>query len=99
MAIARALYENPQMILFDEATSALDGASEQAIQHTINSLSGQVTLVVVAHRLTTVEKCDRVYWIGDGKIVMQGKPGIVLHAYEDFLKRQTALMKCMVSER
>ncbi len=89
VAIARALYEEPQMILFDEATSALDGASEQAIQNTINSLSGQVTMVVVAHRLTTVEKCDYIYWIQDGRMNKRGSPDIVLPEYEEFLKKRS----------
>lgn len=93
VAIARALYENPQMILFDEATSALDGASEQAIQNTINSLSGQVTMVVVAHRLTTVEKCDYIYWIDGGKIVMGGKAEVVLPSYKKFLQHKSLTMK------
>lgn len=92
VAIARALYENPQMILFDEATSALDGASEQAIQNTINSLSGQVTMVVVAHRLTTVEKCDHIYWIEDGKIVMSGNAEAVLPLYKKFLQQKSLTM-------
>lgn len=92
VAIARALYENPQMILFDEATSALDGASEQAIQNTINSLSGQVTMVVVAHRLTTVKKCDYIYWIEDGKISKSGFPDAILPEYEEFLKNKSVQM-------
>ena len=92
VAIARALYESPQMILFDEATSALDGASEQAIQNTINSLSGQVTMVVVAHRLTTVEKCDYIYWIDEGKIVMGDKAEAVLPPYKKFLQNKSLAM-------
>lgn len=90
VAIARALYAAPQMILFDEATSALDGAAEQAIQNTINSLSGQVTMLVVAHRLSTVARCDCIYWLEDGRIVMSGTPEQVLPAYEDFLRRRAA---------
>lgn len=86
VSIARALYSDPQVLLFDEATSALDGASEQAIQHTINSLRGQVTMVVIAHRLTTVEKCDPVYWINDGTIKMKGKPEDILPAYTSYLE-------------
>ena len=81
VAIARALYNDPQFILFDEATSALDGAAEQAIQHTINSLREHMTLVVVAHRLSTVEACDYVYWVDKGMVRMEGKPDVVLDAY------------------
>lgn len=85
VAIARALYNNPQFILFDEATSALDGAAEQVIQQTINSLRDHRTLVVVAHRLSTVDACDYVYWIEGGEIRMEGKPGMVLPAYAAYL--------------
>ncbi|MBR5050946.1 MAG: ABC transporter ATP-binding protein [Desulfovibrio sp.] len=93
VAIARALYENPQLILFDEATSALDGASEQAIQHTIESLGSQATLVIVAHRLTTVKNCDDLYWLGQGTVLMHGKPDEVLPAYEAYLEERAAAME------
>lgn len=92
VAIARALYSDPQILLFDEATSALDGASEQAIQHTINSLSGQVTMIVIAHRLTTVEKCDFLYWIDKGTITMQGRPDEVLPRYSRYLEHCATAM-------
>lgn len=92
VAIARALYSDPQVLLFDEATSALDGASEQAIQHTINSLSGQVTMIVIAHRLTTVEKCDFLYWIDKGSITMQGRPDEVLPHYSRYLEHCATAM-------
>ncbi|MCR5563094.1 MAG: ABC transporter ATP-binding protein/permease [Desulfovibrio sp.] len=85
IAIARALYERPQLMLFDEATSALDGASEQAIQDTIESLGGSTTLVLVAHRLSTVKHCDRLFWLGNGTLLMQGTPDEVLPRYEAFL--------------
>ena len=85
MAIARALYHDPQFILFDEATSALDGAAEQAIQQTIDSLRSRMTLVVVAHRLSTVQACDTVYWIDEGEVRMAGTPESVLPAYEAYL--------------
>ena len=58
VAIARALYANPDILLFDEATSALDGATEAEIQQTILTLKKKLTIVIVAHRLTTVEGCD-----------------------------------------
>lgn len=88
VAIARALYEHPQLILFDEATSALDGASEQAIQKTIEGLGGQATLALVAHRLTTVTHCDWLYWLGEGTVLMQGPPGEVLPRYEAWLNER-----------
>lgn len=86
VSIARALYENPQMVIFDEATSALDGATEQAIQRTIEKLRDHMTLVLVAHRLSTVQRCDYLYWIDGGKVRMEGFPATVLPAYEIYLQ-------------
>ena len=72
VSIARALYGRPQLMIFDEATSALDGATEQAIQKTIEGLRKDMTIVVIAHRLTTVEKCDWLYWVEKGDIHLSG---------------------------
>ncbi|MBQ7617679.1 MAG: ABC transporter ATP-binding protein, partial [Desulfovibrio sp.] len=88
VAIARALYGDPLLLLFDEATSALDGASEQAIQHTIESLGGEATLILVAHRLSTVKNCDYLYWLGQGTILAQGKPVELLPRYEAYLSKK-----------
>ncbi|MCR4666010.1 MAG: ABC transporter ATP-binding protein/permease [Desulfovibrio sp.] len=85
VAIARALYEEPEIILFDEATSALDGASEKAIQHTIESLGGHATLIIVAHRLSTVQNCDHLVWLGEGTILAQGTPQVILPQYRAYL--------------
>lgn len=98
VSIARALYENPQMVIFDEATSALDGAAEQAIQRTMEKLRERMTLVVIAHRLSTVEKCDHVYWIDDGRIIMGGKADRVLSTYEDFLAQKSEEIVCRMSK-
>ncbi len=70
IAIARALYYDPDILVLDEATSALDNDTEAAVIDAINALQGQKTLVIVAHRLTTIEKCDKVYEIKDGKAVL-----------------------------
>lgn len=61
LGIARALYTEPEIMIFDEATSALDNDTEQAIMEAIERLHGKKTLVIIAHRLTTIEKCDSVY--------------------------------------
>jgi len=81
VAIARALYRNPEVLIFDEATSSLDTRSEAAIQDTILGLRGTRTLVIVAHRLSTVEACDVVYWIDRGTLRMAGSAAEVLAEY------------------
>jgi len=83
VAIARALYKKPEIIIFDEATSSLDTKSEKAIQETVYSLRGSVTLIVVAHRLSTVADCDEVYWIDKGKVRMAGSAADVLAEYKE----------------
>lgn len=68
ISIARALYEDPEVLVLDEATSALDNETEAAIMDSINRLHGRKTLVIIAHRLQTIEKCDMVYRVAAGKI-------------------------------
>ncbi len=68
ISIARALYEDPEVLVLDEATSALDNETEAAIMDSINRLHGRKTLVIIAHRLQTIEKCDMVYRVAMGKI-------------------------------
>ncbi|MBO4678573.1 MAG: ABC transporter ATP-binding protein [Lachnospiraceae bacterium] len=68
IGIARALYNDPEVLILDEATSALDNDTEAAIMESINALHGKKTLVIIAHRLQTIEKCDMVYRVENGKI-------------------------------
>ena len=68
IGIARALYYDPEVLILDEATSALDNDTEGAIMDSINRLHGKKTLVIIAHRLQTIEKCDAVYRVEEGKI-------------------------------
>ena len=70
IGIARALFEDPEVLVLDEATSALDNETEAAIMDSINRLHGRKTLVIIAHRLQTIEKCDMVYSIKNGKAVV-----------------------------
>ncbi len=67
IGIARALFNDPEVLILDEATSALDNDTEAAIMDSINSLHGKKTLVIIAHRLQTIEKCDMVYRVEQGK--------------------------------
>ena len=75
IGIARALYYDPEVLILDEATSALDNDTEAAIMAAINRLHGRKTLVIIAHRLQTIEKCDMVYRVEDGKIVPERRGG------------------------
>lgn len=72
IAIARALYQNPQILIFDEATSALDNESEKEITKAINNLRSKKIIFVIAHRLSTVENADKIALLSDGKIVDTG---------------------------
>lgn len=69
LGIARALYHNPEILVFDEATSALDNETETAVMEAINSFHGKKTMVIIAHRLNTIEKCDMIYKVEGGKIL------------------------------
>ena len=71
IGIARALYNNPEVLILDEATSALDNDTEAAIMESINRLHGKKTLIIIAHRLQTIEKCDIVYRVENGKVVKE----------------------------
>lgn len=68
LGIARALYHNPEILVFDEATSALDNETEAAVMEAINSFHGRKTMIIIAHRLNTIEKCDIIYKVDEGKI-------------------------------
>lgn len=71
ISIARALFEDPEVLILDEATSALDNDTEAAIMESINRLHGRKTLIIIAHRLQTIEKCDIVYRVENGKVLRE----------------------------
>ena len=84
VAIARALYNDPEILVLDEATAALDGETESAVMEAIDALHGHKTLVIVAHRLTTIRKCDKIYEIVDGHAVERRKEGVLRgESYQD----------------
>ena len=72
IGIARALYRDPDVLFFDEATSALDNTTERAVMEAIHNLSGAKTIILVAHRLTTVKPCDQIFVLHKGRIAEQG---------------------------
>lgn len=91
IGIARALYRDPEILVFDEATSALDNITERELMNEINALSRTKTLIIVAHRLSTVEKCDSIYLLDQGRIVAQGSHADLLAtspAYQSMYYKQ-----------
>ena len=78
IGIARALYKQARVLVLDEATSALDIATEQAVMDSLNHLSNKLTIMMIAHRLSTVRRCDRVIKLDNGRLVDDGPPNVVL---------------------
>lgn len=78
IGIARALYHNPAVLVLDEATSALDGETERSVMEAVTALKGSKTIIVVAHRLSTVANCDRLLRLEGGKVVEHGTPQTIL---------------------
>jgi len=87
LGIARALYSNPQLLVLDEATSALDAETEDAISKTIHNLSSKITLIVVAHRISTVQNVDQVIYLDEGQVRAKGAFAEVRAAVPDFEKQ------------
>lgn len=87
LAIARTFFTKPKLIFFDEATSALDGSTEANFTEAIQNLKGKVTIVVIAHRLSTVMNSDKIYYIEDGKIKGAGNFNELRQQIPDFDKQ------------
>jgi ATP-binding cassette, subfamily B, bacterial PglK len=78
IGIARALYRDPEILILDEATSSLDQATEKKIMESVNSLKKNKTIIVITHRLITVQNCDKIFMLEKGKIAKQGPPKEIL---------------------
>jgi ATP-binding cassette, subfamily B, bacterial PglK len=90
IGIARALYHEPSVLVFDEATSALDSITERAVMEAVNSVRGDKTIVLIAHRLSTVRNCDRIFMLENGRILRSG-------SYDDLLE-QDAKFRVMAGQ-
>ena len=86
VGIARSLYSDSKLIIFDEATSSLDGLTEEAVIESINNIQNTKTVVIVAHRLTSVKNCHKIYFIDEGKILDSGTFNELLNKNELFRK-------------
>jgi ATP-binding cassette, subfamily B, bacterial PglK len=84
IGIARALYRNPQVLIMDEATSALDTLTEQAVMEAVHSLTDEITVIMIAHRLSTVKTCDIIFFLENGELTGQG-------TFDELLKTHTQL--------
>lgn len=90
IGIARALYKDPAILFFDEATSALDNATEQVVMEAIHNLSGHKTIILVAHRLSTVKDCARIYVLDRGRVAAYGTWDELQKSSRDFKKLSAA---------
>ena len=84
IGIARALYHNPKVLILDEATSALDNLTEKAVMEAIDNLGKNITIILIAHRLSTVKKCDRIYLLEKGELKNEGTFEELIKANDNF---------------
>jgi ABC-type multidrug transport system fused ATPase/permease subunit len=92
IGIARALYHNPDVLVLDEATSALDSPTEQAIMDSIQNLSGEKTIIIIAHRISSVRECDMIFHMESGSLIEAG-------TYESLLATSEGFRKLAISSR
>tara|TARA_B110000003_G_C16650170_1_gene533821 strand:- start:4360 stop:5121 length:762 start_codon:yes stop_codon:yes gene_type:complete len=78
IGMARALYNNPSVLVLDEATSALDNETESEVMNAVESLQGSRTILIIAHRFSTIKNCDYIYKLENGRVVLEGNPNEVL---------------------
>jgi ABC-type bacteriocin/lantibiotic exporter with double-glycine peptidase domain len=86
IGIARALYHDPDVLILDEATSALDNLTEKAVMDAVHNLSRQKTIILIAHRLSTVQKCDQIFLLEHGQLIGQGTYDQLLETNHEFRK-------------
>jgi ABC-type multidrug transport system fused ATPase/permease subunit len=91
IGIARALYHNPDVLILDEATSALDNLTERAVMEAVHALGHQKTIIMIAHRLSTVQNCDRIFLLEHGQVSAAG-------TYEELVSSNETFRR-MVGER
>ena len=90
LAIARGLIKGAKIILFDEATSAIDNITQEKIKNTIDELGGNHTVLLIAHRISTIVDADRIVFIDDGRILAQGKHFELMEKCEQYRKLYSA---------
>ena len=84
LSIARALYHDPDVLILDEATSALDGIIEGRLLRFVETLSGEKTIVMIAHRLTTLKECDTIFLLEQGRLIDQGSYSFLMETNSTF---------------
>ena len=86
IGIARALYHNPDILILDEATSALDNLTEKAVMNAVNKLNKKITIIMIAHRLSTVQKCDNIILLEKGMVIAEGAYDRLIEKNSEFKK-------------
>ena len=84
IGIARALYHDPKLLILDEATSSLDNQTERAVMEAVNNLSKNITIIIIAHRLSTVMKCDKIFLLEKGELKNEGTFEDLMNIDENF---------------
>ena len=91
IGIARALYHDPKILILDEATSALDNQTEKAVMDAVSNLSKNITIIIIAHRLTTVKNCDTIFLLDNGELKDKGIFEELMKVNNQFRKNATYL--------
>jgi ABC-type multidrug transport system fused ATPase/permease subunit len=92
IAIARELYKSPKLLILDEATSSLDSETENLISESLNKLKGSLTIILVAHRLSTIKNCDLVYVLDNGSVIEQG-------SYDELSRDQSSKLNYFIKKQ